>query len=71
MFIKKVDCDSSYKYRFIEVNDFGSYKQQDDKELLTFNELKFINNCLKFCIDKIRNLIFHNTFEINTSIINK
>lgn len=61
----KVNLHDKFKYNFH--NTFFDLKQDDSKK--TLNELKILNNCLKFCIKGIRKTYYSMEDEINSNII--
>ena len=60
----KVDLHEGFKYTFLDSPKPGS---NDSKKRL--NELKVINNCLKYSITNIRKMLFQSVDEVNSSII--
>lgn len=59
----KVDLHDKFKHTF-----YNAFDNKDDSKK-PLNELKILNNCLKFSVTKIRRMLFSVEDEINSGII--
>lgn len=74
VFSNKVGSDSSYKYMFSGCGNEGVFDIEGmlkDESRVNVNEILLINDCIKPVILLIRDLLFKDTFELNSLIIDE